>query len=162
MLAALIGVFAVSGVSGAATAGTSQGVTDNSVKIGFIYSKTGVASATSGDSDIGCKARVGRENAAGGVNGRKIDVSYVDDQSSGANKTGAQDLVQNQHVFMVINDSAFAFQTYQFLLDSGVPLIGGGYDGTYYGRPGNEKIISGFGNAAPVVGVDLRPRRRRS
>jgi ABC-type branched-subunit amino acid transport system substrate-binding protein len=151
--AGLVGVFALSGVSSAATAGANQGVTADSVKIGFIYSKTGVASATSGDSDVGCKARVGRENAAGGVNGRKIEVSYADDQSSGANKTAAQDLVQNQHVFMIINDSAFAFLTYQFLLDSGVPLIGGGYDGTYYGSPGNEKIISGFGNAAPVTGV---------
>jgi ABC-type branched-subunit amino acid transport system substrate-binding protein len=162
--AGLVGVFALSGVSSAATAGANQGVTADSVKIGFIYSKTGVASATSGDSDIGCKARVGRENAAGGVSGRKIDVSYVDDQSSGANKTAAQDLVQNQHVFMVINDSAFAFLTYQFLLDSGVPLIGGGYDGTYYGLPGNEKIISGFGNAAPVVGVtsDLGPKVAKS
>ena len=92
-------------------------MTDKSVKIGFIYSKTGVASATSGTSDIGCKARVGRENAAGGVNGRKIEVEYVDDQSSGANKTAAQDLVQNQHVYMIVNDSAFAFLTYQFLLD---------------------------------------------
>ena len=41
--------------------------------------------------------------------------------------------MQNKHVFMVVNDSAFAFLTYQFLLDSGMPLIGGGYDGTYYG-----------------------------
>ena len=129
----LVSVLALSGVGGAATAGADQGVTDKSVKIGFIYSKTGVASATSGTSDIGCKARVARENAAGGVNGRKIEVVYVDDQSSGANKTAAQDLVQNQHVFMVVNDSAFAFLTYQFLLDEGVPLIGGGYDGTYYG-----------------------------
>jgi ABC-type branched-subunit amino acid transport system substrate-binding protein len=151
--AGLVGVFALSGVSSAATAGANQGVTDNSVKIGFLYSKTGVASATSGDSDVGCKARVGRENAAGGVNGRKIDVSFVDDQSSNANLTGAQDLVQNQHVFMVVNDSAFAFLTYHFLEDQGVPLIGGGYDGTYYGEPGNEGIISAFGNAAPVNGV---------
>ena len=135
--AGLVGVFALSGVSSAATAGANQGVTADSVKIGFIYSKTGVASATSGTSEIGCKARVAAENAKGGVNGRKIEVSYADDQSSGANKTAAQDLVQNQHVFMVINDSAFAFLTYQFLLDSGVPLIGGGYDGTYYGLPGN-------------------------
>ena len=149
----LVSVLALSGVGGAATAGADQGVTANSVKIGFIYSKTGVASATSGTSDIGCKARVARENAAGGVNGRKINVVYVDDQSSGANKTAAQDLVQNQHVFMVVNDSAFAFLTYKFLLDEGVPLIGGGYDGTYYGDPGNEQIISGFGNAAPVTGV---------
>ena len=149
----LVSVFGLSGVSGAATAGSDQGVTDNSVKIGFIYSKTGVASATSGDSDIGCKARVGRENANGGVNGRKIEVEYFDDQSSGANLTGAQDLVQNQHVFMIVNDSALAFGTYRWLLDNGVPLIGGGYDGTYYGTPGNEQIISAFGNSAPVVGV---------
>jgi ABC-type branched-subunit amino acid transport system substrate-binding protein len=153
VLAGLVSVFALSGVSAAATAGPDQGVTDNSVKIGFIYSKTGVASATSGDSDIGCKARVGRENAQGGVNGRKIQVMYSDDQSSGANLTGAQDLVQNQHVFMIVNDSAFAFLTYRWLLDHGVPLIGGGYDGTYYGAPGNENVISGFGNNAPVQGI---------
>jgi branched-chain amino acid transport system substrate-binding protein len=153
VVAVLAGVFALSGVGDAATAGPDQGVTDDSVKIGFIYSKTGVASATSGDSDIGCKARVGRENANGGVNGRKIEVEYVDDQSSDKNLTAAQDLVQNQKVFLVVNDSAFAYLTWRFLLDSGVPLIGGGYDGTYYGQPGNEKIISGFGNAAPVTGV---------
>jgi len=153
VIAGVVSVFAVSGVSGAATAGADQGVTDNAVKIGFIYSKTGVASATSGDSDVGCKARVGRENANGGVNGRKVDVQYFDDQSSGANLTGAQDLVQNKHVFMVINNSAFAFGTYRWLLDHNVPLIGGGYDGTYYGTPGNEGVISAFGNAAPVNGV---------
>jgi branched-chain amino acid transport system substrate-binding protein len=158
--AGLVSVFSVSGSSGAATAGPDQGVTPNSVKIGFIYSKTGVASATSGDSDIGCKARVGRENANGGVNGRKIQVEYLDDQSSGANLTGAQELVQNKHVYMIVNDSAFAFLTYRWLLDHGVPLIGGGYDGTYYGSPGNEQIISGLGNSAPVSGVtnDLGPK----
>jgi hypothetical protein len=41
--AGLVSVFSVSGSSGAATAGPDQGVTPNSVKIGFIYSKTGVA-----------------------------------------------------------------------------------------------------------------------
>ena len=132
------------------------------MKIGFIYSKTGVASATSGTSDIGCKARVARENAAGGVNGRKIEVEYVDDQSSGANKTAAQDLVQNQHVFMIVNDSAFAFLTYRFLLDEGVPLIGGGYDGTYYGDPGNEHDHLRPRQLGAGHGRHLRPHRRRS
>ena len=160
MVAGLVGVLALSGAGGAATAGSDQGVTANSVKIGFIYSKTGVASATSGTSDIGCKARVARENAAGGVNGRKLDIVYVDDQSSGANTTAAQDLVQNQHVFMVINNSAFAFLTYRFLLGEGVPLIDGGYAGTYYGEPGNEQVISGLGNSTQVVGTttDLTAR----
>jgi branched-chain amino acid transport system substrate-binding protein len=153
LVAGLVGVLALSGAGGAATAGPSQGVTANSVKIGFIYSKTGVASATSGTSDIGCKARVARENAAGGVNGRKLNVVYVDDQSSGANTTAAQDLVQNQNVFMVINNSAFAFLTYRFLLGEGIPVIDGGYAGNYYGDPGNENIISGLGNTTSVVGT---------
>jgi len=156
----LVSALTLSAAIASAATAPVEGVTSDSVKIGFIYSKTGVASATSGDSDVGCKARVGRENANGGVGGRKLDIQYVDDQSSGANLTSAQNLVQNQHVFMVINDSAFAFLTYRWLLDHNVPLIGGGFDGTYYGAPGNEKVISAFGNAAPVEGVsyDVGPK----
>jgi branched-chain amino acid transport system substrate-binding protein len=141
------------GTSGAAPAGPDQGVTASSMKIGFISSKTGVAASTSGSSDVGCKARVGRENAAGGVAGRKIDVEYVDDQSSNSNLTQAESLVQNDHVFMVINDSAFAFLTYRWLLDHDVPQIGGGFDGNYYGEPGNEKVVSAFGNGPPIAGI---------
>jgi branched-chain amino acid transport system substrate-binding protein len=149
----LVGALALSGVSGAATAGPDQGVTDKAIKIGFIASKTGVAASTSGSSDVGCKARIGRQNAEGGVNGRKLEVEYVDDASSGANLTQAQSLVQNEHVYLVINDSAFAFLTYRWLLDHDVPLIGGGFDGNYYGAPGNEKAISAFGNGPPVSGI---------
>jgi branched-chain amino acid transport system substrate-binding protein len=148
-----VGVFAMSGVAGAAAAGPDQGVTSNSVTIGFVFPKTGVASATSGTSDIGCKAAVGATNAKGGVNGRKVVVDYVDDASSGNNLTVTQDLVQNKHVYAVVNDSPFFFLTYRWVLDHNVPIVGGGYDGTEYGVPGNEKLISGLGNTAPVVGV---------
>jgi branched-chain amino acid transport system substrate-binding protein len=149
----MVGVLALSGVSGAATAGPDQGVTDSTIKIGFITSKTGAAASTSGSSDVGCKARVGRENANGGVHGRKLEVEYVDDASSAANLTQAQSLVQNDHVYLVINDSAFAFLTYRWLLEHDVPLIGGGFDGNYYGAPGNEKVISAFGNSPPIAGI---------
>ena len=87
------------------------------------------------------------------MNGRKINVEMVDDQSSGANKTAAQDLVQNKHVFMVVNNSSFAFLTYKFLQDAGVPQVNGGYDGTYYGEPGNEDVISASGNVVSANGV---------
>ena len=40
--------------------------------------------------------------------------------------------------------------SYRWLLDHDVPLIGGGFDGNYYGAPGNEKVISAFGNSPPV------------
>jgi branched-chain amino acid transport system substrate-binding protein len=153
---------AVAWLSGTgAAAATDDGVTANSVTIGYIAPKTGVASSTTGNSAKACQARIDRENAKGGVNGRTINVEYADDQSSvEANLTVAQDLVQNKHVFMVVNDSPFAFVSYRFLLGANVPMIGGGYDGTYYGDPGNEKILSPYGNMANVYGVsyDLLPK----
>jgi branched-chain amino acid transport system substrate-binding protein len=129
------------------------GVTDNSVKFGFIYSGTGVASSTFKGSDKACQARVDRTNRAGGVNGRKIKITVIDDKSSGANLTAAKDLVENQNVFGVINNSSFAFLSYRYLKDAGVPMIGGGFDGTYYGEKGNEDILSALGNSAPFTGL---------
>ena len=123
------------------------------ITLGYISSETGVAASASEGSANGCKARIGRENAAGGVHGRKLEVEFADDASTAANLTQAQSLVSNDHVFMVINDSAFAFLSYRWLLDHDVPLIGGGFDGNYYGAPGNEKVISAFGNGPPVSGI---------
>ena len=87
------------------------------------------------------------------MHGRKIDLEIIDDQSSAENLTAAQDLVQNREVFAVINNSAFAFLSYRFLLENDVPMIGGGFDGNYYGEKGNENILSALGNVAPVNGL---------
>jgi branched-chain amino acid transport system substrate-binding protein len=152
MSAATVLVMATIGVATAPSAGADDGVTDKDVTIGYVTSQTGVAGSTFQNADKGCKARIARENAKGGVNGRKINVEYADDQSS-ANLTAVQDLVQNKHVFMVVNNSPFAFTGYRFLLQNNVPMIGGGYDGVYYGDPGNEKILSASGNVVNVNGV---------
>ena len=120
--AVAIGAVATMGLGSAgAAAALDDGVTAKSIDIGYIFSKTGVAGSTFLNADKGCQARIDRQNAAGGVNGRKINVEMVDDQSGGANKTAAQDLVQNKHVFMIVNNSSFAFLTYRFLLDDGRP-----------------------------------------
>ena len=100
---------------------TDPGVSAKAVKLGYIFSETGSAGSTFKNAGKACKARIDRANAAGGVNGRKIEVEYIDDQSSGANLTAAQDLVQNRNVFAVVNNSSFAFLTYRYLLDAGVP-----------------------------------------
>ena len=120
-------------VAGAQSA-DAPGVTAKSIKIGYIFSETGAASSTFKDAGKAFQARIDRANAEGGVNGRKIDAVIIDDESSGANLTAAQDLVQNRKVFMVVNNSSFAFLSYRYLLSQGVPVIGGGYDGTYYGQ----------------------------
>jgi ABC-type branched-subunit amino acid transport system substrate-binding protein len=154
VFAAVVGALATTGLSSAgAAAGFDDGVSAKSIDIGYIFSKTGVAGSTFLNADKGCQARVDRQNAEGGVNKRKINVTIVDDQSSGANKTAAQDLVQNKHVFMVVNNSSFAFLTYKFLQDAGVPQVNGGYDGTYYGEPGNENVVSASGNVVSANGV---------
>ena len=51
---------------------------------------------------------------------------------------------------MIVNQSPFAFLTYRYLLDSGVPMIGAGSDGTYYQQKGNENILSSGGQRHPL------------
>ena len=151
VLAGILSGGSVAGVAGAQGA-DAPGVTGNRVKLGFISSQTGIASPTFTDSHEACQARIDAQNAAGGVHGRKIDLEIIDDQSSG-NLTAAQDLVQSRKVFAVINNSGLAFLAYRFLKDNGVPTIGGGFDGNYYGEKGNEIILSALGNVAPVNGL---------
>ncbi len=150
--AGMVGVGLVAGGAGAQT-GETTGVTAKAVKLGYISSQTGVAAATHKNAHKSCQARVDAENAKGGVNGRKIDLEIIDDQSSGANLTAAQDLVQNRDVFAVIDNSAFAFLSWRYLQGAGVPMIGGGFDGSYYYNKGNENIISGLGSGTPVPGL---------
>lgn len=137
----------------AAQSGETPGVTDKQVTLGYITSETGVAASVLANADKSCKARVDAENAKGGVNGRKIKIEAIDDKSSAANLTATQDLVQNRDVFAVIDNSAFAFLAWRYLKEQGVPMIGAGFDGSYYYQPGNENIISALGNGTPVPGL---------
>jgi branched-chain amino acid transport system substrate-binding protein len=140
-----------------AQAGDSTGVTDGAIKVGYIYSKGGVAGSTFEHAGDGFEARIKAQNAAGGVNGRTIDPVVVDDSGTTNNLQASKSLVENDKVFAVVNNSSFAFLSYRYLLDSGVPMVGGGYDGNEYGQAGNEKLISILGNIAPVYGAQYQP-----
>jgi branched-chain amino acid transport system substrate-binding protein len=150
----VLGALATVGLVSTAGAQSADetGVSAKSVKIGYIFSETGAASSTFKDAGKAFQARIDRANREGGVNGRKIETVIIDDKSS-TNLAAAQDLVQNRKVFMVVNNSSFGFLSYRYLLDEGVPVIGGGFDGTYYGQKGNESIFSASGNAAPISGL---------
>ena len=139
------------GMSNVSAATNAPGVSDNAVKIGFISAQTGAAASVGKNSAGACKARVDAQNASGGVNGRKIDLIAIDDQSSAANLTAAKDLVENQKVFTVIDQSPLGFLSYRYLKEAGVPRIGSGTDGSFYGVKGNEDLISSLGNGAPVA-----------
>ena len=136
-------------MSGAAVKAADPGVTDKTVKIGYIYPATGVAASISQNGVKAFQARIDAQNAAGGVNGRKIEVVAKDDGSSGQNVQVTHDLVENENVFAVVDQSPFAFLSYRYLLDNGVPMVGNGVDGTYYQQKGNEAILSSGGNGNP-------------
>ena len=148
-VAAVLGTVGLTTASGASVPTADEGVTGKTITLGFIYPATGVAASISQNGLKAFQARIDRENAKGGVNGRTIKVISRDDASSGANLTAAQDLVENQHVFAVVNESPFAFLSYRWLLDHNVPMIGNGVDGTYYQQKGNEDILSSTGNGNP-------------
>ena len=81
----------------------------------------------------GCKARIDAENAKGGVNGRKIDLESRSTTSRRRQPDRGQGPgARTRNVFAVVNDSPFAFLTYRYLVDAKVPMIGGGFDGSYY------------------------------
>jgi branched-chain amino acid transport system substrate-binding protein len=140
---------ALAGTAAGAQSGSVPGVSKDAVTLGFIWSGTGVAAPNFQDSGDACQARVDAQNAKGGVNGRKIQLETVDDKSSGANLTGAKDLIENRHVYAVVNNSSFAFLSYRYIEGTGTPLIGGGFDGNYYSVKGNENIINAGGNGSP-------------
>jgi branched-chain amino acid transport system substrate-binding protein len=156
-VAALVTAGLVAPSAAATGTGDSTGVTAKAIKVGYIYSKAGLAGSTFENAAEGFNARVKAQNAAGGVNGRKISPEIADDSGSSNNLVAAQDLVQNRKVFLVVNNSPFAFLSYRFLLDNSVPMLGGGFDGNEYGQPGNEKLISILGNISPVYGTQYQP-----
>jgi branched-chain amino acid transport system substrate-binding protein len=143
---AALATVGLASVSGASVPAADPGVTAKALKVGYIYPATGVAASISKNGIEGFQARIKKQNAAGGCNGRTIDVVTADDASSGANLTSAKDMVENQGVFAVVNQSPFAFGTYRYLLEKGVPMLGAGSDGTYYQEKGNENILSSGGN----------------
>ena len=61
----VLGIGLAAGTAGAQSSKT-DGVTDKAVKLGFIWSGTGVAAPNFQDSNKACQARVDAQNAKGG------------------------------------------------------------------------------------------------
>ncbi len=127
------GSTAAAGASAANTA-SAPGVTANSITIGLETSVTGNASSTFADTAAGAQAAVAAQNAAGGVNGRKLVLVTADDQSSPAQDlSAAEDLVSNKKAFAVIGYSPYQFGSAKYLQGAGIPVVGAAFDGPEWG-----------------------------
>ncbi|WP_411104451.1 ABC transporter substrate-binding protein [Streptomyces sp. cmx-4-9] len=123
-------------------AGTTRGVTADSIKVGGIVSMTSAGGYSKKDTDLGARARYLRANAEGGVNGRRIDYLGAEDdgQDPARNLAAARKLVQQDKVFAVSPMSSVTFAGADFLEQQKVPTFGWGTLPSFCG----PKFIYGF------------------
>ncbi|OHV40791.1 Leu/Ile/Val-binding protein (LIV-BP) [Pseudofrankia sp. EUN1h] len=103
------------------------GVTGDSIKIGLVLPDTGGAVAEAFRPARGAvEARIDKENAAGGVYGRKIDLTWQDDEANVNVFTNAvQHLVTADQVFGLIAQTvSLTDESASWLQTKGVPMVG--------------------------------------
>jgi len=136
----------------AATSASSSGAP---LRITYISSLTGLAASQFGDSQQGCVARVDLQNAEGGVDGRKIDLSVVDDQTNPTlTSTAVEGAVSGSAVGIVAN-SPFFFEAAKYAQQAGVPVAGNSSDGPEWGEQPYTNMFDAFrGSENPTEPVN--------
>jgi branched-chain amino acid transport system substrate-binding protein len=119
----------------------APGVTSKTISIGYITSLTGVASSTFADGAAGAMARIDQQNAAGGVDGRKLKLVVKDDTSNPeTDATDAAELAGS--TFGVVDFSAFTLAGAPALQKAGTPVTGDEFDGPEWGEQPYSNMFS--------------------
>lgn len=119
-------------VSAAAASSKSE------IVLGYVGDLTGAASSTFADGPGAAQAAIDLQNSEGGVDGHKLKLIVGDTQSSPtAAATTAQNLVETDHVFGVIENSALFFGAAPYLEKAGIPVTGTALDGPEWNTDAN-------------------------
>jgi branched-chain amino acid transport system substrate-binding protein len=141
------------GATSSGTANAAPGVTKNSIQLALIDTATGPASAGGGSTGAarGAKAYVAYINSLGGVNGRKIDLTVYDDQSS-PTEAGAICTRVIPSVFALVAGTSFGDSgCAQQVASSGIPDVGLQIDtAAYYPIPNALWMENGNPKAIPL------------
>ncbi|MEX2255954.1 MAG: ABC transporter substrate-binding protein [Acidimicrobiia bacterium] len=101
------------------------GVSDTEIKVGTLLPTSGPSAPSFASGLDGIKARIDKANADGELGKRKIVLEDADDGSDAArNLTAAQELVEQQDVFGIIENSPFGFTSAKYLNQQDVPVVG--------------------------------------
>src|SRR5882757_4694979 len=107
---------------------TGQGVSGSTIKVGVVLDQSGPLASISGAIKATIDARMGALDAAGGVAGRKISLTYLDDKGDPALQlTNYQRLWQMDKVAAIIGADAFALP-YQYIQKNKIPVVTEGAD----------------------------------
>lgn len=117
---------ASSSPSSAPSPGPDVGVTSSTIRIGNIASRTNFFDPRAFVGPYyGVKAFVAAANAAGGINGRRLELVTCDDQgSAGGNVACVRKLVDGDHVFALVSNGILSYGGASLVQAAGVPDIG--------------------------------------
>jgi len=122
------------------------------IVIGFITDETGGAASSYIDAQDGAIARIDAQNAAGGVNGHKLQLVIEDDQSTASgNLTAAKDLIQDKAAFGIIDDASFTYGAATYLNANKIPVTGAAIDGPEWGQQPNSNMFSVSGTTTTPI-----------
>ena len=140
----------------------SPGVTSTSINLGVITPTSGPAVSSFTGFVEGARLRVAQQNAKGGVNGRKINITVYDDKADGSTQSSvANKAIQQDNVFGIVEASTVDTMMAIFK-NANVPVVGltnlpaHGTDSNVFGATG--AFAPAYGNTGTVSRQVARPR----
>jgi ABC-type branched-subunit amino acid transport system substrate-binding protein len=117
------------------------------IKLGLLTSMTGVSSSSFNTVYQGVEARIGLQNAEGGVDGHKLTYVVADDTSSGPGAVAAaQQLIEQDHVYGIMDASAFFSAAAETTTQAGIPVTGVSIDaGPEWSNKSETNIFDAYG-----------------
>ncbi|WP_018500027.1 ABC transporter substrate-binding protein [Parafrankia discariae] len=105
----------------------SPGVTSDQVKLGLVYSESGMGSSAIASARSGVDARIGLVNAEGGIHGRKVVYEWRDDTNIPAQSaTVTEELLREEGVFGLVTVTTALGNSLESLAAQKVPVVGFG------------------------------------
>jgi ABC-type branched-subunit amino acid transport system substrate-binding protein len=130
---------------------TEDGLSATEIKIGALIPNSGPSAASFGPSRDGLQARIDKANQEKEIGNRTIKLVFADDAAApDRNLTAAQQLVEQEKVWAVVENSSAADASAKYLYDKGIPVVG-----WHLGLPafGTYPNFFGWKNSAPKDGA---------
>ncbi len=107
-------------------AGSAPGVTSSEIRVGSLATVTGPLSSGFGEIVDGVRAYFDMVNAEGGVDGRKLVLADVADDTGSptVDAQAARNLVERDHVFAIVGVGTPFFTASSYLAQQGTPTFG--------------------------------------
>jgi branched-chain amino acid transport system substrate-binding protein len=139
----VVAIFSLAGViAGLSAAPASASTGKAPILIGFISDETGPSSSSYINAVEGAQARIDAQNAAGGVNGHKLEIMAADDTGTPTGFSTAAHLLVSKGVFGIISDASVTFGASRYLQQQGMPVVGAAVDGPEWGQQPNSNMFA--------------------